>query len=745
MTYGLALAGTLAAAAAPATAAPVSVGRSGWLWGDPVPQGETLENVAFQGSRGYADGEGGTVLRSDDGGQTWVGLPSGTESNLTLLQEVDPNTVVVGGGCTVRESTDAGASFQRLPVDEAEQGCGTNVASFSFLDASTGYVEMADGSILLTHDGGQTLEPKTAVPLNGATAGHLAFTSPTTGFALASGSGGGRIYRTTDGAGSWVQVGSSPAALHDLAFVSASVAYAVGDAGELLRSSDGGATWTRQPLTLPAGAPRPSLLQISCSDTEHCLIATSAAPSGGTNALIRTTDGGQTGTLVTPSGQNLLSVAFSTATTAVGVGTAGATVLSNDGGATFPTAVSRRLGATLEGPIRLGAGAQDAYAPGHAGVIAATEDGGQSWSLLRVPTSANILDVAFPTAAVGYAVNQSGTVYRTASAGLSWSIQASGGGAPSALLAPSEGTVLLVGPTGIRRSTNSGASFAEVSGSVVLGRRHKRVLRRRISAFPLFSGAQTAGSALIAWGDEAIESTNGGASWKLIPRPLKNGSIEALSFLSATTGYVVSHQRLFFTADAGRKWREIGSLGTEAVGGEGNLSFANVDDGYVLAPFDGRQNLLLHTSDAGRTWIPESLPQKLDAVTAGEGVDYAAGTAGLFETTDGGIDATASTLTLSVAGPHRLSRATLRRRAHDRVKLRGVLSPAQGGEQIVVSYRTAGRSVWHRVLVTAASDGAFSLTVPGVTATTGFVAQWAGEGSVGGAGTAPAVLTVTKK
>ena len=84
-------------------------------------------SVAFQGTRGYAAGEDGTVLRIDDGGASWIVLASGSSSNLTLLQEVDPNTVVVGGGCTVRESTDGGATFHRLPVNESEEGCATKV------------------------------------------------------------------------------------------------------------------------------------------------------------------------------------------------------------------------------------------------------------------------------------------------------------------------------------------------------------------------------------------------------------------------------------------------------------------------------------------------------------------------------------------------------------------------------------------------------------------------------------------
>jgi photosystem II stability/assembly factor-like uncharacterized protein len=727
-----------------AGATPVSVGSSGWLWGDPAPQGETLNRVAFQGARGYAVGEGGTVLRSDDGGQTWTGLASGTSSNLSLLQEVDPETIVVGGGCTVRESTDGGASFHRLPVNEAEHGCAKNVAAFSFLSATTGYVEQTDGSILLTKDGGQTLEPKTAVPLNGASAGPMFFTSPSTGFALADAGGqGARIYRTTDAGASWTQVGSTPALLYDMTFVTPQVAYAVGTTGTVLRSEDAGQTWSLQPLALGAGVARPDLRQISCTDPQHCLIATSPAPSGATNSLVRTVDGAKTGTLVSPSGQNLLSVAFSTAPTAVAVGVAGSTVISNDGGATFPTAVSHRLGATLEGPIRLGESVQDAYVPGHAGLIAASLNGGAGWGLLRLPTSSNILDVGFPTAQVGYAVSAAGTVYRTASGGLTWSILNAAGGAPSALLAPSAGSVLLIGPTGLRRSTNGGASFASVGGSVVLGRRHKKIVRRKLSAFPLFAGAQMAGSAMITWGDEAIESTDGGASWKLIPRPLAQGSVESLSFISASTGYVVSRQRLFFTRNAGRTWKEIDSLGVEALGGEGTISFSSATTGYVLARWAGHQNVLLRTSDAGRTWTPEALPQKLASVTAGGGVDYAAGAAGLFETTGGGLSATASRLTLRVVGPRSLTARKLHR-LHGRVKLAGTLSPAQGGEEVVIAYRTARKASWRRQTVTVASNGAFSVNVGGLSATTEFTAQWAGEGPVAGAGTAAVTLTVTK-
>src|SRR5438552_2180197 len=48
-----------------ATGGGVSVGHSGWSWGDPQPQGNRLNGIDFAGSRGYAAGDFGTLLRTD--------------------------------------------------------------------------------------------------------------------------------------------------------------------------------------------------------------------------------------------------------------------------------------------------------------------------------------------------------------------------------------------------------------------------------------------------------------------------------------------------------------------------------------------------------------------------------------------------------------------------------------------------------------------------------------------------------
>jgi photosystem II stability/assembly factor-like uncharacterized protein len=737
------------AATLSAFAAPVSVGHSGWTWGDPVPQGETLNNVVFSGARGFAVGELGTVLRSEDGGATWTGLPSGTTSILTLAQAVDANTVVVGGECTVRESVNAGASFQRLPVNESEGTCATKIASFSFLNPSTGFVEEANGAVLLTSDGGQTLQAKTPVPLNGGTAARLDFVSPTTGFAVTGGAPGGRIFRTTDGANSWTQVGSSPAPLSDLTFVTSTTAFAVGANNTLLQSTDEGATWKSLALALPSGtAPQP-LTHISCSDVKHCLIATAPAGGGNTNVLVRTTDGGLTGSLVSASQQNLLAVSFSTASNAVAVGQGGATVLSSNGGETFPTLISHRLGVDVShGFPRIGQTAMDAYIPGSAGQIAATTNGGESWGVMRVPTSQEIFDVGFPTTEIGYAINKGGTVYRTANGGVTWSILNAGASAKSSLVTTSPSSVLLIGPKGVRRSTNSGASFAAVGGKVALPRKHGKPRSVSLSSIDLTGGGETVpivgGSKVVtaAGQDGLFESTNGGASWKLIPPPKPGMFGQALSFVSATTGYAFFNSGLYFTHDGGRHWKQIQSVGSAGISA---IDFSSASDGYMVIG-SGVPSSLLRTEDGGRTWAPEVLPNaKIAGLTAAGPVDYAVGAGaagGIFQTTTGGMIVNRSTLKLALRGSTKMSRAKLKRAGH-KVSLSGRLTPASGGETVIVSYSTNGTS-WRHKSVTVSSSGTFTVTITGISSTTNFVAQWRGNDVVSGAGTPATKFTVTK-
>src|SRR3954453_14988348 len=105
----------------------VTVGHSGWNWGNPQPQGNTLRAVEFSGSRGFAAGEFGTLLRTDDRGRSWTGIPTGTIASITHVSSAGDTTVVVGGGCVLRRSDDGGTSFAAIPVS-----CKPGIASLAF-------------------------------------------------------------------------------------------------------------------------------------------------------------------------------------------------------------------------------------------------------------------------------------------------------------------------------------------------------------------------------------------------------------------------------------------------------------------------------------------------------------------------------------------------------------------------------------------------------------------------------------
>src|SRR4051794_41861450 len=105
----------LIGAAPVAQADDVTVGHSGWNWGNPQPQGNTLRAVEFAGARGFAAGEVGTLLRTDDRGRGWTGIPTGATAAITHISIPDENSLVVGGGCGVRRPDGGGTRLAPGP------------------------------------------------------------------------------------------------------------------------------------------------------------------------------------------------------------------------------------------------------------------------------------------------------------------------------------------------------------------------------------------------------------------------------------------------------------------------------------------------------------------------------------------------------------------------------------------------------------------------------------------------------
>jgi photosystem II stability/assembly factor-like uncharacterized protein len=681
--------------------------QSGWSSGNPLLGPNTLRDLSCSGATCYASGDFGTLLKSVDNGASWKGIVTGLTLDLTRVRLAggSPDRVIAGGGCALRRSDDGGNTFIRLPFTARDQGCSNPVVSFSFPSDKTGLLLLQGARVLSTSDGGRSFTRRTSVP-NGAN--DILCTADRTCFAVGLGSSGGAIMRTGDGGVSWTQVGTTPFVLTSVEQADASTLYAVGASSTIAKSIDGGLTWTSKTI---AGVPFRVLAAIRCRDALHCLVAT-REPDGAGGPLYRTVDGGTTFAAVTPSTDPTYAVEFADASHAVAGGDLGSAEISGDAGATWES-----VGSRVAGSFGTLAAASDtvAYAGGAQGVLARTVDGGQSWSNVSPPTESPITSLAGSGSSRLYVLATDGTLQRSDNGGSSYSLLNPGTARPTAIVAIDPDRLLLLG-NGLVFSRNGGETFAPASGKSARGQ---------------FRAADLAVGAVFAYGAPRIAvSTDRGAHWKAFKKP-KRRAIADLDFVGRNLGYLLdSRGALWKTTNGGSSWRQL------AVGASGYaVEFSSALNGYVAVHGFGsaRAGVVMRTTDGGRSWHPQLVSRAdVTALEATGSVDYAlANGSSLYATTLGGDVGSASTLTIN-ARPSALKRP-------GRVLIRGRLSPADGGEEIVVSMNQKGR--WIHKLAPAASNGTFVTRWP-LRSDAVFVAQVLGDADHRGAGTKPLTVSV---
>ena len=697
--------------------AAVTVGHSGWEWGNPSPQGQTIQALEFEGARGYAAGWLGTLLSTDDGGTTWRGSATGLTVPLKRISLIDADSFVIGGECAVRRSDDGGQTFTRLPWTATDLRCSSNVVAFDFPADQTGYLVLEDGSVLSTADGGRTWSRETAIPGAGQAGltyppSDVAFLTAETGVAI---SRSGRIYRTTDAASSWSLVHGGNAALTSVHFVTPLVGYAVGGGGTVLHTADGGLTWTAKPHPGEFG-----LQGIRCGTPLACLITVT-----GSQTVLRTMDGGSSWSSVIASNQKIMAASFSSPTRIVAAGENGTTVLSDDTGATWRP-VGKRLSTTYSRVRALSGSVVFATGPG--GALARSDDGGVTWSEVGVSTSEDVIDVSFASAATGYALDAAGTLLRSDNSGQSWQILNTGTATrPQAVLALGAQTVLLVGPKGVLRSTDGGNVFTRVRG---------RLLNRS----KLFNVDRGGDSVFVYGSKNILVSTTAGRTWRKVRLPRKT-LIQAVDFVSPRTGFALGQDgQVFKTRSRGERWLDLSGVGNDDATG---LSFSTPSRGYLtLKRFDSEPwGYVLRTTDGGRTWRPQLVgtdePSPDGLVAMGDsGAFLLANSRALLFTTSGGDRGDPSKVTL------KSSRRTVRRRSV--IRITGKVSGAAGGARVVISRRERGERGWVSQTATLASNGTFSTNWK-LVKTAAFVAQWAGDENSTGDGSPPLVVRTKRR
>ena len=258
---------------------------------------------------------------------------------------------------------------------------------------------------------------------SGADLAAVAFSGTDAGWAVGA---AGTILHTSDGGAVWTAQ-TTPSATPDLAgvaFTGASDGWAVGAAGTVWHTSNGGTTWTAQ--TTPSGTP--DLAGVAFSD------ASDGWAVGAAGTIWHTSDGGAVWTAqTTPSATpDLAGVAFSDASDGWAVGAAGTLWHTSNGGTTWTAQTS---GTTQDLTAVACAGATTAWVVGAGGTILHTTDG-NTWAPEPAPIATpDLSDVAFAGATAGWAVGAGGLVLHTGDGGVTWAAQTSPTGRDLAAIA----------------------------------------------------------------------------------------------------------------------------------------------------------------------------------------------------------------------------------------------------------------------------------------------------------------------
>ncbi|MBI2058812.1 MAG: hypothetical protein HYT87_03495 [Nitrospirae bacterium] len=180
---------------------------------------------------------------------------------------------------------------------------------------------------------------------------------------------------------------------------------------------------------------------------------------GDGSTLLKTSDGGSSWTRVGPSaGAGFVSIAFPSGTS-LGFALAGSAVWKTpDGGSSWSKQEhgSKSVMTALHFPSE-----SVGYAVGGSGMVAKTTDGGATWKLVPTGASVSLRGLYFINAETGYAVGDSGMILKTTDGGGAWTTQAPGvPGYLSDIVCADAALSIAVGNLTILRTTDGGSNWS---------------------------------------------------------------------------------------------------------------------------------------------------------------------------------------------------------------------------------------------------------------------------------------------
>ncbi|MBC7865645.1 MAG: T9SS type A sorting domain-containing protein [Bacteroidia bacterium] len=221
--------------------------NSGANWTDLTLPANTPQLYAVNfpdANNGFAAGQNGTILKTNNLGFTWTALSSGTTQQFTNLYFLDKDTgYAAGSNGMLLKTTNNGANWNALATNTS-----MIIHSVCFPTPATGYYvaygnPLASGIIMKSTDYGNSWSAQSS-PLFGSLyirGQKVLFTSQDTGFIVGL---GGAMLRTYDGGLNWQKMGAAQTTnnINDIAFTPNGKAIMAGANGTILKTEDFGNT-----------------------------------------------------------------------------------------------------------------------------------------------------------------------------------------------------------------------------------------------------------------------------------------------------------------------------------------------------------------------------------------------------------------------------------------------------------------------------------------------------------------------
>ncbi len=479
----------------------------------------TLDGRLYAGTGDYGLlGERfGGVFRSDDGGKSWAGGLTNTNTVVWSLA-VSGATLYVGtSGIGVLRSDDGGKSWTAVNTGLTNLYVQSLAVSGATLYAGTG-----GRGAFRSDDGGKSW---TAAGLTNTFVRSLAVSGAT----LYAGTNGSGTFRSDDGGKSWTAVNMGGGSYVGSWAVSGETLYAGTWSGGVFRSDDGGKSWT----AVNTGLTNLYVGSLAVSG------ATLYAGTGG--GVFRSDDGGKSWTAagLTKLGVGSLAVSGTT----LYAGTRGGVCRSGDGGKSW-TAVN--TGLTNTDVQSLAVSGTTLYAGTNGSGVFRSGDGGKSWTAVNTGlTDSNVLSWVVSGATL-YAGTWGSGVFRWDDEGKFWTAVNTGLPKTGVQSLAVSGTTLYAGTWsgGVFRSDDGGKSWIAVN----TGLTNRAVRSLVVSGAILYAGT---------WGSGVFRSVDGGASWTAVNTGLTNREVLSLAVFGTTLYAGTGGGGVFRSADGGNSWTAV--------------------------------------------------------------------------------------------------------------------------------------------------------------------------------------------